>query len=35
MDIENQEINLFKLPKIPKGYMSGGVEVLIKLKKQT
>ena len=34
IDIENKEINLFKLPKIPKGYMNSGVEVLIKLKRQ-
>ena len=34
IDIENEEINLFKLPKIPKGYMNSGVEVLIKLKRQ-
>ena len=34
IDIENEEINLFKLPKIPNGYMNSGVEVLIKLKKQ-
>ena len=33
IDIENEEINLFKLPAIPKGYMNSGVEVLIKLKK--
>ena len=35
IDIENEEINLFKLPKIPEGYMNSGVEVLIKLKRQT
>ena len=35
IDIENEEINLFKLPEIPKGYMNSGVEVLIKLKRQT
>ena len=35
IDIENEEINLFKLPKIPKGYLNSGVEVLIKLKKQS
>ena len=35
IDIENEEINLFKLPKIPKGYLNSGVEVLIKLKRQT
>ena len=34
IDIENEEINLFKLPEIPKGYMNSGVEVLIKLKRQ-
>ena len=35
IDIENEKINLFKLPEIPKGYMNSGVEVLIKLKRQT
>ena len=35
IDIENEEINLFKLPEIPEGYMNSGVEVLIKLKRQT
>ena len=35
IDIENEEINLFKLPKIPQGYLNSGVEVLIKLKKQS
>ena len=35
IDIENEEINLFKLPKIPQGYINSGVEVLIKLKKQS
>ena len=35
IDIENEEINLFKLPEIPKGYLNSGVEVLIKLKRQT
>ena len=34
IDIENEEINLFKLPKIPRGYINSGVEVLIKLKRQ-
>tara|TARA_B100000963_G_C22019559_1_gene406469 strand:+ start:56 stop:454 length:399 start_codon:yes stop_codon:yes gene_type:complete len=34
IDIENNKINLQKLPKIPDGYINNGVEVLIKLKKQ-
>ena len=34
IDIENEEINLFKLPKIPRGYINSGVEVLIKLRRQ-
>ena len=33
IDIEDDEINLKKLPKIPQGYFNNGVEVLIKLKK--
>ena len=34
IDIEDDEINLKSLPKIPQGYFNNGVEVLIKLKKQ-
>lgn len=34
IDIENDEINLRKLPEIPQGYLNNGVEVLIKIKKQ-
>ena len=34
IDIENDEVNLRKLPKIPQGYLNNGVEVLIKIKKQ-
>ena len=34
IDIENDEVNLHKLPKIPQGYINNGVEVLIKIKKQ-
>ena len=34
IDIEDDEINLKSLPKIPHGYFNNGVEVLIKLKKQ-
>ena len=34
IDIENDEVNLHKLPKIPQGYLNNGVEVLIKIKKQ-
>ena len=33
IDIEDDEINLKSLPKIPHGYYNNGVEVLIKLKK--
>ena len=32
IDIENDEISLNKLPKIPQGYFNNGVEVIIKLK---
>ena len=32
IDIENEEISLNKLPKIPQGYLNNGVEVIIKLK---
>ena len=32
IDIENEEIRLNKLPKIPQGYLNNGVEVIIKLK---
>ena len=32
IDIENDEVNLRKLPKIPQGYLNNGVEVLIKLR---
>ena len=34
IDIENDEVNLHKLPKIPQGYLNNGFEVLIKIKKQ-
>ena len=32
IDIENEEIILNKLPKIPQGYLNNGVEVIIKIK---
>ena len=32
IDIENEEISLNKLPKIPQGYLNNGVEVIIKIK---
>ena len=32
IDIENEEISLNKLPKIPQGYLNNGVEVIVKLK---
>jgi len=31
IDIENEEISLNKLPKIPQGYLNNGVEVIIKI----
>ena len=34
IDIENDEVNLRKIPEIPQGYLNNGVEVLIKIKKQ-
>lgn len=33
IDINNNEINLHKLPDIPKGFINSGVDVIIKLKK--
>ncbi|MDC0227080.1 transcriptional repressor [Alphaproteobacteria bacterium] len=33
IDIENEEIILYKLPEIPQGYLNNGIEVIIKLKK--
>ena len=33
IDIENAEISLHKLPEIPQGYLSNGIEVIIKLKR--
>ena len=33
IDIENEEISLHKLPKIPQGYLNNGIEVIIKLKR--
>ena len=33
IDIDNNEINLIKLPDIPKGFINSGVDVIIKLKK--
>ena len=32
IDIENEEISMSKLPKIPQGYLNNGVEVIIKIK---
>ena len=33
IDIENEEISLYKLPEIPQGYLNNGIEVIIKLKR--